>query len=278
MDDNQQQLFVTELGDQTLHDGHYVYLVQAENTDIYKIGMSNNPSRRLSELKRDAPTEVKDKIRGLILFATFKASNEYVAEVLERSVQNELRAYMIEGDHENGFSEWFWLDQKIIKPLIAFMNDKALETEKRTSTLTFPKRATRKHADYDPITDLELKHSGMHSAPNLCKFAFATNEMQSYGIGKHAQPAINTIYKIAYSPYGVLRELRSIQNTEKRHEAFQDYFLKCSLKFDESILFSRNWNDPFMYLHNSALSFGMQDSLPDLEPNTRSYLRLEDYL
>jgi hypothetical protein len=83
----------------------YVYLMQIEGMDIYKIGHSKNPNQRLETVQTGNPFKV-------ILVDSYKTKR---ATQVEAAMHNRYTSHKVNEDEMKLMGEWFQLDNETRK-------------------------------------------------------------------------------------------------------------------------------------------------------------------
>lgn len=94
-------------------DEGYVYLIQILDTNLFKIGVSKNPKRRLSDLSSILPFDLK-------AWAINKVNKPYE---LEQYIINEYKSNLIR-------NEWFRFDGHEAQDVIILLHNKQVEYER----------------------------------------------------------------------------------------------------------------------------------------------------
>lgn len=116
----------------------YIYLINAENTDLYKIGLTTrNPHERLKELNG------KQSPYNLVLTHCIK-----VLDV--RGAERHLHKACEDYHHHN---EWFKFPSDITPLVIKEMNNYKVNHQPKTTTQTAPAQPTYYHRNYDDDTN-----------------------------------------------------------------------------------------------------------------------------
>jgi len=86
--------------------GRFVYVIHAESTESYKIGISTSPTDRLKQIQANSPA-------SLILLHSKEVSNARDVEIHIHTT------YAVKRIH----SEWFQLKQEEVQAIIAYIDD-----------------------------------------------------------------------------------------------------------------------------------------------------------
>jgi len=82
----------------------FIYLMYAEDLDLYKIGVSKNSSKRIKQIQTGCPYK-------LTLLKEFKSEFPYK---IEKSIHNKFRMFKNTEEDKNLQGEWFCLTRDVV--------------------------------------------------------------------------------------------------------------------------------------------------------------------
>jgi putative endonuclease len=96
---------------------YYIYILYSENSNLYYVGYSDNPSRRLEEHNSTPYNTFTSKHRPWVLKASFECSNREVDAVrLERFIKKQKSRKLLEQLCDNSFNPSGFLAQLVRVP------------------------------------------------------------------------------------------------------------------------------------------------------------------